>query len=117
MRQTPTSSQVPDLDQLRAWLQQMVAAMRFVELVAAVVTLVARMRDLNLELTRRLAHLTRKRPRSETLQRVERQLTLPLLGLVAQRPATADTQRHSKLYWFSVNVTPHEAALCTIVQA
>ncbi len=52
--------------------------MRFVELVMAVVALIGRMRDINSELTKRVAHLTRKRPRSETLERLERQLVLPL---------------------------------------
>jgi transposase len=70
----------------------MVGAMKFLELVVAVVALVARMRDVNLELTKRVAQLTRKRPRSETLERLERQLLLPLPGLVASavKPATAD---------------------------
>jgi transposase len=69
----------------------MVRAMKFLELVLAVVALVARMRDINLELTKRVAHLTRKRPRSETLERLERQLLLPLPGLVtsAVKPAAA----------------------------
>src|SRR5688572_33406286 len=82
MKQTPTSPYVPDLDQLREWLEKMLAAMRFVEIVVAIVGLVGRMCDINRELTKRLAHLTRKRPRSETLERLERQLVLPLMGLV-----------------------------------
>ena len=69
MKDTPTSPYVPDLDQLRAWIEQMVAAMRFVELVVAIIHLISRMRDINGELTRRVAQLTRKRPRSETLER------------------------------------------------
>lgn len=83
MQGAPTSPYVPDLAALRAWLEKMVAKMKFVELVVAVVALVARMRDINLELTKRVAHLTRKRPRSETLERLERQLLLPLEGLLA----------------------------------
>lgn len=55
--------------------------MKFVELVVAILALIARMRDINLELTKRVTHLTRKRPRSETLARLERQLTLPLLDV------------------------------------
>jgi len=86
MKQTPTSPYVPDLEQLRAWLERMVAAMKFVELVVAVLGLIARMRDINLELTKRLAHLTRKRPRSETLERLERQLVLPF-GALARAAA------------------------------
>lgn len=84
MKQTPTSPYVPDLEELRAWLSQMVASMKLVELVVVVVSLVARMRDLNLELTKRVAHLTRKRPRSETLERVQRQLWLALPGMPGQ---------------------------------
>jgi transposase len=97
MRQTPTSSQVPDLDQLRAWLGSMVKSLRFVDLIIAVVALVAKMRGLNLQLTKRIAHLTRKRPRSETLERLERQLVLPLSGLTAERrePPT-DLENNSK---------------------
>jgi transposase len=73
------------------WLEKLVAAMKFVELVVAVLSLITRMRDINLELTKRVAHLTRKRPRSETLERLERQLVLPLTGLVAPsaKPAAA----------------------------
>jgi len=47
------------------------------------------LRDINTELTKRLAQLTRKRPRSETLERVERQLVLPLMGLVAGKGQSA----------------------------
>lgn len=84
MKQSPTSPYVPDLEELRAWLQQMVASMKLVQLVIAVVSLIARMRDINLELQKRVAHLTRRRPRSETLERVERQLWLALPGMPGQ---------------------------------
>jgi hypothetical protein len=47
---------------------------RFVELVVAIVAFVTRMRDINTELTRRLADMRRRRPKSETLGRVEAQL-------------------------------------------
>jgi hypothetical protein len=62
-----------------------------VELVAAVIALITRMRAINLELTKRVAHLTRKRPRSETLERLERQLVLPLMGLAASAVAKKTT--------------------------
>ena len=74
-----TSAHVPDLEQVRGWLQKMISSMRFVELVVAIIGLITRMRDINTELNKRLAHLTRKRPRSETLKRVERQLSLPIM--------------------------------------
>ena len=79
---TVSSPYSPDLAEVRAWLEHMVKAMRFAELVVAVVALVTRMRDLNAELVRQLAHLRRKRPRSETLERLERQLSLPLVVVV-----------------------------------
>ena len=80
---TITTPYAPDLEQVRGWLLKMIAALKFVELVTAIVALVARMRDLNAELAKRIAHLQRKRPRSETLERLERQLLLPLAGIVA----------------------------------
>ncbi len=76
-----TSPFAPDLGQVRAWLEKMVAALKFVELVTAILALIGRMCAINAELTKRLAHLQRKRPRSETLDRVGRQLALPLPGL------------------------------------
>jgi len=83
-RESPiTSPYAPDLAQVRAWLERMIAALRFIEVVAAIVALVGRMRDVNTELTKQLANLRRKRPRSETLERLERQLMLPLAGIVS----------------------------------
>ena len=58
----------------------MIRALSFVELVAAVLALIGKMRDVNTELIKQLAHLRRARPRSETLDRLERQLALPLDG-------------------------------------
>jgi len=86
--QHPTSPYDADLRELRAWLEKMVAAMKFVEMIVAVVALIGRMRGINAELTKRVAHLTRKRPRSETLDRLQRQLLLPLFD-TAVRPAPA----------------------------
>ena len=97
MKQTPTSPYTPDLEELRAWLQKMAAAMKLVELIAAVLALVTRMRDINLELTKRVAHLTRKRPRSETLERLELQLVLPLPGLIpAAKPVAKNPEPDEK---------------------
>jgi transposase len=64
-----------------------IAALCFAELVAAVLSLLSRMRDLNTELVSQLAHLRRKRPRSETRRRLEGQLVLPIDELTV-RPAT-----------------------------
>lgn len=69
-----TSAQVPDVEDFRRWLQQMIKSLRFGELVVAVVAFVVRMRDLNTELTKRLGDLRRGRPRSETLRRVQMSL-------------------------------------------
>jgi len=86
-REKVTSAFAPDLDEVRAWLQKMIAALSFVEMVAAILALLARMRDINTELVQQLAHLRRKRPRSETLERVERQLVLALDGIVVTAAA------------------------------
>ncbi|HVV51147.1 MAG TPA: hypothetical protein VHO06_15875, partial [Polyangia bacterium] len=71
---TVTSPYAPDVEDVRRWLEKMIKAMRLVELVAAIIALVTRMRDINTELTKRLGDARRKRPRSETLGRVEAQL-------------------------------------------
>jgi hypothetical protein len=59
-KEPPTSPFAPDLAEVRAWLGRMMAALRFVEVVTAIVALVGRMRDINAELTKQLAHLRRK---------------------------------------------------------
>jgi transposase len=73
---TITSPYSPDLADVRAWLEKMIASFKMVELVVAVIALVTRMRDINAELARRVAHLQRRRPRSEAFSRVERQFVL-----------------------------------------
>lgn len=85
MQKTPpiTSPYAPDLGEVRAWIEKMIRALRFVELVTAVVAFISRVCEINGELTKQLANLRRKRPRSETLERLERQLVLPLAGLVS----------------------------------
>jgi transposase len=78
MRETRiTSPYAPDLKEVRAWLENMIAALRFVDLVAAIVAFIARVCAINTELTKQLASLRRKRPRSERLRWLERQLVLP----------------------------------------
>ena len=89
-RERVTSAFAPDLDEIRAWLQKMIATLKFVEMVTAIVALIARMRDLNTELVAQLAHLRRARPRSESLDRLERQLVLPLEGLIVTQAKTKD---------------------------
>lgn len=51
-----TSAFAPDLDEVRAWLQKMIVALKFVEMVTAILALIGRMRDLNTELVAQLAH-------------------------------------------------------------
>jgi transposase len=90
-RERVTSAFAPDLEEIRAWLQRMIAALRFVEMVTAIVALIGRMRELNTELVSQLAHLRRARPRSEALRLLERQLVLPIEGLiVASAPTSKD---------------------------
>ena len=72
-----TSSSAPDLDEVRAWLEKKIKALQFVELVAAVLALIVRLRDLNLDLVKQIAHLRRARPRAESLRRLEGQQSLP----------------------------------------
>lgn len=79
----------PDIEQLRATLTPLLLDLKFGEVLRVVVMLVVRLRDLNTELVKRLAHLTRPRPRSETLERLEAQLLLPLFAQAA-KPRNAD---------------------------
>ena len=98
-REKVTSAFAPDLEEVRAWLGKMIAALRFVDLVTAILSLITRMRDLNTELVAQLAHLRRHRPRSEVLRRLERQLVLPIEGLtvsIAPKPkddASSDSEK------------------------
>ncbi|MEN9580852.1 MAG: Transposase of homeodomain, partial [Pseudomonadota bacterium] len=64
-------------EELQAWLEELVRQFRFAQLVAAVIALVTRLRDLNTELTKHLANLRRARPRSERMRALEAQLMLP----------------------------------------
>jgi transposase len=84
---SPTSPYAPDLGQLKAWLEKMIASLQFAQLIVAILALFTKMRDLKVELVKQLAHLRRARPRSETLERVERQLVLPLGAIAASKPA------------------------------
>jgi transposase len=73
-----TSEIDPDLDEVKRFIKARLAEGAFAVLIAAVLALLARMRDLNTELRQRLEAVRRKRPPSETLRRV--QLELPILG-------------------------------------
>ena len=67
------------------------ASLKLVELVTAVVLLVTRMRDINAELTRQVAHLRRRRPRSEVFDRVQRQLSFLFEAAKAAGAPVADS--------------------------
>ena len=75
----------------------MIRTMRFVALVRAVLAFVARVCEVNGELTKKLAHLRRIRPRSEVLERLGRQIALPLFAPgVASTTAEATPERAKK---------------------
>jgi transposase len=87
-----TSPHAPDVEDVRQWMEKAIKAMRLVELVAAIIALITRMRDINTELTKRLTDARRKRPRSETLARVENQLLFAFaVWAVGTEPAAAPT--------------------------
>jgi len=83
-----TSPYAPDLGEVRAFLERMIRALRFVELVATIIAFVTKVCEVNGELSKKLAELRRRRPRSEQLERLERQLVLPLgaLGVTTAAP-------------------------------
>jgi transposase len=87
-----TSPYTPDLEEVRVWLKKMIAALEFVELVSAVVSFISRMCALNTELTVQLVNLQRKRPKSESLRRIEGQLVLPLDLVTYVAPQAADDE-------------------------
>jgi hypothetical protein len=74
-----------NIEELQHWLQEMVEQLAFARLIAAVIALVTRFRDLNTELTKQLANLRRARPRSERLRALEGQLLLPWVMSAAAR--------------------------------
>jgi transposase len=102
---TITSPQVPDVDDVREWLEKMIKSLRFVELVVAVVAFITRMRDLNTELTRRLADMRRRRPKSETLRRVEAQLLFAFGVLIPVIEESSSTEEEDRTSW---NVDPNK---------
>ncbi len=63
--------------EVRTWIEKMIKALRFIELVVAVLALIRRMREINLALMTQIVHFRRARPRSETMRRLEAQCVLP----------------------------------------
>lgn len=84
-----TSASAPDVAQVKTWLEEMIAALKFTELVAAILALITRLRDLNTQLTLQLAQHRKARPKSEKLVRVEQQLALPF-GAPSTKATPAD---------------------------
>ena len=92
-----TSAQAPDVEAVRTWLYRMMSAMKFGEIVVAILALITRMRDFNTELMKQLAHHRRARPRSERLAWVERQLTFPFASSgTAARPGAANEKKEKR---------------------
>lgn len=77
----------PDLEAIRRFIVQMIARGAIAEMIASVLALLQRMRELNTELMTRIAAASRKRPPSETLHRL--QLELPLMFGTAANDASA----------------------------
>jgi transposase len=90
-----TSPYAPDLGEVRGFLERMIRTLRFVELVAAIIAFVTRVCEVNGELSKQLAQLRRRRPRSEALDRLERQLVLPLADL-GGGPASRPKERPAR---------------------
>ena len=80
-----TSAVEPDLDVVRKFIADMIAKGAVAALITAIVALLVRMRDLNMELMSRLASKSRKRPPNEAMRRL--QLELPLLCVPAANDA------------------------------
>lgn len=81
----PVTSARIDINEFRQWLEELVAQMQFARLIAAVIALVTKLRDMNTELTKQLAQLRRARPRSERMRALEAQLLLPF-AMAASKP-------------------------------
>lgn len=73
-----TSEVDPDLAEVKRFIKARIAEGAVAVLIAAILALLARMRDLNTELSKRLEASRRKRPPSETLHRL--QMELPFWG-------------------------------------
>jgi hypothetical protein len=78
---TITSAIDPDLGAVKAFIADMIAKGAIATLVAAIVGLLVKMRELNMELMRKLAGNSRKRPPNEAMRRL--QMELPFLCAAA----------------------------------
>ena len=89
-----TSELAPDLGLVERFIRQKFAQGALGLLLAAVMALLTRMRDLNTELMRQIALGRRKRPPSETMRRL--QLELPLWGAAPANDAEPPKTKPSK---------------------
>src|SRR5271154_3251450 len=93
-----TSPSVPELDEVRAWIEQMIKALRFVELVVAILALIRRMRDINLDLMKQIVQFRRAGPPPETLRRLEAQRVFAFMteGSRPKKPKKLQQSRKGK---------------------
>jgi transposase len=84
-----TSALSPDLERVRTFILDMIKRGALVTLVASVIALLTRMRDINAELLKKSASSSRARPPNEALRRL--QIELPLLS-AANDQASADAK-------------------------
>jgi transposase len=96
-----TSEIDPDLDEVKSFIKARIAEGAFAVLIAAILALLARMRDLNTELVKRLEAARRRRPPSERLHRL--QMELPFwgkpdndTGLEDEAPTTPKKERKKR---------------------
>jgi transposase len=89
-----TSEVDPDLAEVKRFIKARIAEGAIAALVAAVIALLARMRDLNTELLKRIEASRRKRPPSETLHRL--QMELPFWGRSPDNDVADDAAQGSE---------------------
>jgi transposase len=92
-----TSAVDPDLGAVSKFITDMIAKGAVAALVTAILALLVRMRDLNVELMRKLASKSKKRPPNEAMRRL--QMELPLLCAPAAndvKPAPIIDKRRAK---------------------
>lgn len=89
-----TSALMPNLEAVRRFIVDMVKQGSIALLVSAVLGLLVRMNDLNVELVRKLQQSRRKRPPSETTRRL--QMELPFLAKKADNDTKPDEQKKRK---------------------
>jgi transposase len=101
-----THAMAPDLDAVRRFIVDMLARGAVAELIASVLSLLSRMRELNTELMAKLASKSRKRPPSETMHRL--QLELPLvLGPAANDAKSKEAPEKEKKKRGAKTPAPH----------